>query len=265
MSQRLRTFLDVARPGYGAYLEREAVPERRRCQECSQNTVVYRCTECMHARVLCAGCVISSHTRSPFHIIEKYDGERRFWVKCGLSELSVVVDLGHGGVQCPAGRQPRPMTIVHERGIWKTKIRFCNCCGPDGHATPNDTQLLRAGFWPASWDTPRTVFTMGLMEQFRLLSVHAHTNAYDFFNYLARRTDDTFPTDCEVSGKSCTSRFVISNWWSGSVSRVLSLCAGVQLLCNVQTTRSGTPRGIAAPLARDAVPGVSSHRYQHGS
>lgn len=203
MSQRVRGFLDIAGLMYGAFLEREAVPKQRCCQNCPNDGAVYRCTECIHARVLCGGCIVKAHARSPFHVIERFDGQQRFWVKCCLSELGAVVNLGHGGEHCDSGRRTRLMTVVHERGVWKANVRFCNCCGSNKHATPEGAQLLKAGFWPASWDTPRTVFTMGLMEQFRLQSVHAHTNAYDFFNYLARRTNDTFPADCEVSAQEC--------------------------------------------------------------
>lgn len=264
MSQRLRNFLDVAPYVYGPYLEREAVPERRQCQECSMDDVVYRCMDCIYARVLCARCIVQSHVRSPFHVIEKFNGEQRFWVKCELGDLGAEIDLGHGGERCPSRRRARQMTIVHERGIGKANIRFCRCCKPGAHATPDDAQLVQAGLWPASWDTPRTAFTIGLMEQFRLLSVHAHTNAYDFFNYLARRTNDTFPADCDVSSKTPLYAFVRSDRLSGSVSGVHGLGARVQVLCNVQTTRSGTSGGNAAPLARNVVPGVSSHRYQYG-
>ena len=228
MSERCRNFLRLPSSVYEAFLESERVPETCQCEECEAEQVVYRCTECMHARVLCATCMVKKHSQQPFHVLEQFDGKKRYWTICGLADLGLEVNLGHGGSPCPTGLRARPMTIVHERGIWETKIRFCNCCTGRRRAR-DDVQLLQAGLWPASWITPRTVFTMGLMRQFQLLSVHAHTNAYDFIHYLARRTNDTFPGECEVSGLLSLMR-LCADGLLGSVSRIYGCDSRVQLL-----------------------------------
>lgn len=54
------------------------------------------------------------------------------------------------------GKCFQEMVAVHDRGIHDVLVRFCHC--KSGAAEP--IQLIHHGFWPASWDTPRTLFTM---------------------------------------------------------------------------------------------------------
>ena len=170
-----------------------------KCDVCSMNAdCVYRCTDCLQPPVVCKRCTLKIHQRLPFHILAKYDGVQHFWAECSLDDLGALIYLGHGGEACPYTLDARSMTVVHERGIYRTHIHFCGCCSLEESPTSDVVQLMRAGLWPASWTQPRTAFSMSLMHQFHLLSVHAHVNPYDYFNYLARRTDDTFPGDCEV-------------------------------------------------------------------
>ncbi|KAF7792778.1 hypothetical protein EIP86_003876 [Pleurotus ostreatoroseus] len=198
MSERSHKFLGVSAEAFSAFLEHERVPRKKKCEACSMATeCVYRCTDCLQPPVACKTCTLKKHERLPFHILAKYDGVQRFWVECSLDDLGASIYLGHGGVPCPYILDARSMTVVHERGIYTAHIYFCGCCSLEEPPTSDVVQLIRAGLWPASWAQPRTAFSMSLMHQFHLLSVHAHVNPYDYFNYLARRTDDTFPGDCE--------------------------------------------------------------------
>ena len=51
-------------------------------------------------------------------------------------------------------------------------------------------QLVRSGYWPASYARPETVFSLDVMNHFQYLANAANINAYDFINVLARHTDD---------------------------------------------------------------------------
>jgi hypothetical protein len=46
-------------------------------------------------------------------------------------------------------------------------------------------------FFPASSDKPRTAATFNLLEEFHLLSLESKVSAYEFYNALSRRSDNT--------------------------------------------------------------------------
>ncbi|PSS00733.1 hypothetical protein PHLCEN_2v4114 [Hermanssonia centrifuga] len=129
------------------------------------------------------------------HTIE-WDAEHQFWVRRSLGHLGMVLELGHGGARCPKTlATTRKMTVVHEHGVWPMNVRFCGCPEGDGAPNPDAYQLLGAGLWPASWKQPLTAFSMSVMREFHLLSVQANTNAYDYFRYLQRTTDNITPDE----------------------------------------------------------------------
>lgn len=199
MSERSVNFLKVAPDAFSAFLEHEKVPKTMRCEHCSKHVAcLYRCTDCLQSPTTCKTCVIKTHIRLPFHILSKCDSAQRFWSKCTLDDLGATVHLGHGGEACPYELNARPMTVIHERGIYAVHVYFCGCSSLGKPRATDTAQLIRAGLWPSSWTQPRTAFSFSLMRQFHLLSVHAHVNPYDYFAHLARRTDDTFPGDCQV-------------------------------------------------------------------
>ncbi|KAJ3552341.1 hypothetical protein NM688_g4199 [Phlebia brevispora] len=171
------------------------------CRACKNtasddNPVIYRCTQCLHGLHLCAKCCVKAHMHNPLHVVEEWDDRRRFWLKVSLMRLGLVINLGHDGEKCACVTlKPRTITVIHENGVHEVALRFCDCQEKQGEATPEPIQLLEAGFWPGSWKRPRTVITLGLLHQFQILSAQARTNAYDFYNYLARLTDNISPDD----------------------------------------------------------------------
>lgn len=106
------------------------------------------------------------------------------------------------------------MAVVDSHGIQDVRVRFCGCLVDNGGAIPDATQLLEAGMWPASWDKPRTAFTLQVMREYHLLAMQAHTNALDFFNVIKRLTDDIAPDEADVCNLSCVN---LIDWLTSSL------------------------------------------------
>ena len=133
---------------------------------------VYRCFDCFEPEYFCAGCVTTFHRHNPFHRVEEWDWEKRFWERRSLGDLGLRIHLGHeNGGCCPIQLNTHNMTIVHEHGITDMPVRFC-ICPPDGEleATPDALQLIRFGLFPGSWKRPSTAFTINGLRNYHLLS-----------------------------------------------------------------------------------------------
>lgn len=185
-------------------LHTEAGPgEGAVCASCDTSLVdvkVYCCYQCIMPPLLCKECLMTSHTHNPFHFVRIWDPARRFWERRPLSELGVVFEFGHEGKRCHlSSQEPRPMTIVSEEGVHVVKVRFCACKdNVTNLATPEATQLVKNGFWPASWMQPRTACTIQVMKTFLQLSSLAHANGKDYFQVLRHKTDSIAPHQVEV-------------------------------------------------------------------
>lgn len=219
----MKAFLERwALPALQGLLGREKAPSDalhcRHCKERSTSTSTrYRCFDCHLPPVLCKTCMIRSHAHNPFHFVEEWDTKRQFWRRQPLSGLGVVLELGHEGSRCVyAMGEGRPMRIVSEHGIHNMRVRFCGCPEPTTAAvTPEATQLLQHGFWPASWEKPMTVFTINLMKTFTLLGNQANVNAYDFYEVLRRKTDGIAPQETDVSALLHTMHIVLTVFRTG--------------------------------------------------
>ncbi|OCH83779.1 hypothetical protein OBBRIDRAFT_815708 [Obba rivulosa] len=83
------------------------------------------------------------------------------------------------------------MTIVHEHGVDSVRFHFCGCITTTGQMMESEAiQFLSCDLFPRSWKEPRTVFTLGVLRQFHLLSMQANVNGHDFYAYLQRTTDN---------------------------------------------------------------------------
>lgn len=51
--------------------------------------------------------------------------------------------------------------------------------------------MLRARWWPATVDRPKTAFTFAVLDRFVHLTVQSKINLYDFYMSLVHETDNT--------------------------------------------------------------------------
>ncbi len=75
--------------------------------------------------------------------------EREILVEDDLSDIGLVVNLGHGTDICPTPLCTiRDMHVIDTNGIFTTKVRFCNCPGT-GAAANHYIQVLRNSWFRA--------------------------------------------------------------------------------------------------------------------
>ena len=66
-------------------------------------------------------------------------------------------------------------------------LDYCGCPA----AQPKPVQLLRARLFPSTVTDPKTAATFIVLKQFQLLSFSSKISGYEFYNTLARMTDNT--------------------------------------------------------------------------
>lgn len=114
-----------------------------------------------------------------------------FWHRITLYDLGHLTQLGHGHVHSPC-YSPGPaldLTVLDGSGIHKVKIRFCEC--HESSFSSKRTQLLRAGWYPASLADPESCATFRALEEFHMLHLTGALNVHDFIQALERRTDSS--------------------------------------------------------------------------
>ncbi|KAF9553697.1 hypothetical protein CPC08DRAFT_727731 [Agrocybe pediades] len=81
--------------------------------------------------------------------------------------------------------------VLHTTGIHHIALVVCSCQGD--HHIPTD--LLSAGFMPASFKRIRTLFTADLLNHYRLCNLEMKSSAYQYYNVLRRITNPLAPAD----------------------------------------------------------------------
>ena len=96
--------------------------------------------------------------------------------------------LGHGGAKCISPTPgPTTFTVTDTSGIHCIAVDFCDC--RTNGTIPRHIQLLRAGWFPATFIRPQTVFTFKCLDFYHELTLQGKVNAYDFCRTLHSLTD----------------------------------------------------------------------------
>lgn len=163
------------------------------CSSCgASQSASYRCRECFNTSALCSECIVSRHKFQPLHRIQKWTGT--YFDAYTLSDLGLVMPLGHGGSRCEASLEPKKMVIVHTNGVHHCLVQFCDC----NDLIPNFQQLAMSRLFPATLTAPATAFTFDLLETFHQLTLCSKITPYDYFDTLRKLTNATFPQDIDV-------------------------------------------------------------------
>ncbi|KAJ7929448.1 hypothetical protein B0H13DRAFT_2228508 [Mycena leptocephala] len=186
--------------GRGDYIQ------QKRCAQCEVAGVpaVHCCRDCFTDALFCKQCTIVLHRDTPLHQIETWNDE--FFVPNTLKDLGLRVQLGHGRRgECPgtvakiaeeAKRTPEEVEkakkaegfcIVDTNGIHEVTLDFCTC----GRAQAHDVQLLRARLFPATTTRPPSAATFRVLRKFHLMSFETKCSTYEFYNALARESNNT--------------------------------------------------------------------------
>ncbi|KAG1734430.1 uncharacterized protein EDB91DRAFT_1238429 [Suillus paluster] len=81
------------------------------------------------------------------------------------------------------------MVIVDKSGVHRLEVRCCDC--PD--AMSPDIQMFQHGFFPASFNKPKTVFTFRVLDDFLLDNLECGTSAMNYYSKLQRMSSSMFP------------------------------------------------------------------------
>ncbi|KAI0686739.1 hypothetical protein BC835DRAFT_1287652 [Cytidiella melzeri] len=165
------------------------------CNATGPCSTLYRCKECWRHPPLCKKCVVTTHTGNPLHIVEEWTHERGFWKRQTLAELGMVIHLGdHGGDTCYSTVSgTREICVVNLHGIQQAYVRFCGCRMASQAPQHDHIQLLEVGLWPATWKTPRTAFSIEVLDDFRRASTQGNITAQDYMMARVRQTDGVLP------------------------------------------------------------------------
>ncbi|KAF7322140.1 CxC2 domain-containing protein [Mycena kentingensis (nom. inval.)] len=184
----LETFLDE-------FMRHEGpVDDIRRCSCGEGKHADLRCRDCLSDARFCASCVVDFHGELPFHRPERWNGS--FFELTTLKALGLRIQLGHNyGESCPGtlARDARPeprsddnFCVIDVNGVHEIAVDFCTCSQEQERAI----QLLRARLYPATSTRPRSAATFRVMRLFHLVSFEAKSSAYEFYNALARLTNN---------------------------------------------------------------------------
>ncbi|KAF9442003.1 hypothetical protein P691DRAFT_682427 [Macrolepiota fuliginosa MF-IS2] len=125
---------------------------------------LFCCLECFSHTPLCSQCIIQAHWEVPFHHIQKWTG--KFFTKTSLYHLGHIVYLGHAGEQCPSNsNSPNHFVIVHTNGIHHWHVLYYTC-EPFIQKQDKALQLMGHELFPATIDTPQTIFTFHVLNHF---------------------------------------------------------------------------------------------------
>ncbi|KAF7298517.1 CxC2 domain-containing protein [Mycena indigotica] len=166
------------------------------CVVCGQDEAMLRCRDCLLDGRFCKSCIVEYHADLPFHRPERWQGS--FFELCTLKSLGLRLQLGHPhGEQCPGtlarlslasdGQQTyETFCVVECNGVHEIAINFCTCPSAPKRAI----QLLRRRLFPATSTRPLTAATFSALRLFHILSFEAKCSAYEFYNTLARLTNN---------------------------------------------------------------------------
>ncbi|KAJ7715761.1 hypothetical protein B0H16DRAFT_1667046 [Mycena metata] len=163
----------------------------KQCRVCGAADSPFRCKNCYGDEMLCQTCILSRHSENPLHHIQVYNGA--FFEATSLKVLGLRVQLGHPPRQQCSGRHQlhEDFVILHTNGIHHVNVDACACPENRLAAGSPEEQLLRAGWFPATDDRPRTCATFELLDFFWMTTHQAKTTMYDFYNVLEKITDNT--------------------------------------------------------------------------
>lgn len=101
----------------------------------------------------------------------------------------MVIYLLHPHQRCPVPQQLNESFVVMDmNGIHHLDLEYCGCSL--GNHLERYQQLLRAAWYPASFDRPRTAFTFDVLDTYHKLTLQGKLNLFDFYYGILHKTDN---------------------------------------------------------------------------
>ncbi|KLO04211.1 hypothetical protein SCHPADRAFT_840932, partial [Schizopora paradoxa] len=156
------------------------------CQNLVSANSWFRCLDCQ-PEAKCATCVVNNHALEPFHRIERWNGW--FWSKDSLTDIGLVVKLGHATGSCPSPGNIREMHLIDTNGIFNTNVQFCGCAQSNGRITESFIQLLRSRWFPCTIAAPNSAVTFRCLDSICRLNNQGKLTGYDYYLSQVHATD----------------------------------------------------------------------------
>lgn len=81
------------------------------------------------------------------------------------------------------------MLVIDVNGVHYVTVQFCSCTGAAGWVE-SYRQLLRVGWYPASFQKPKTAFTFDVLDTYHKLALQGKLNLHDFYSAILQKTDN---------------------------------------------------------------------------
>ncbi|KAH6867625.1 hypothetical protein BKA70DRAFT_1380018 [Coprinopsis sp. MPI-PUGE-AT-0042] len=175
----------------------------------------WKCKDCVRSKPLCSACCFQKHQDNPFHRVEACEGS--FYKPSWLWKLGIFINLcphNQGCVPCasqnssPLKNKPAPSPTKPESDHWTNNDDLTYGAKPKGRYVDDRKvlivvhtngihhlpfSLLRMGFYPSTFNEPRTVFTYALLDDYLLQILECFTSTHHFYSKLRRLTNSSFP------------------------------------------------------------------------
>ncbi|KAF9471221.1 hypothetical protein BDN70DRAFT_820283 [Pholiota conissans] len=200
-ASRVKDFLD-------ATMLRE-IPDRHICSSCDAHAV-WQCRDCTLPGMSCRKCMRKSHLANPLHRIQCWTGS--YFRDAELWEVGGYIISTHSNpsILCASltfqdtpqetaeylSDTPMPhamhhffVRVVHTNGLHYIPLVHCTCQGTErAH-----TDLIASRLVPTSFVRYSTLFTMAVLDDFRMANLECKTSAYQYFQKLRRLTSPMAP------------------------------------------------------------------------
>ena len=113
-----------------------------------------------------------------------------FFKRITLRDLDHTFYLGHEHTVCPSTKSKSQVILVIDvNGVHYINVQFCEC-SENAKWVEMYRQLLRVGWYPASFGKPKTAFTFGILNTYHKLTLQGKLNLYDFLLSILQKTDN---------------------------------------------------------------------------
>ncbi|KAJ7431719.1 hypothetical protein FB451DRAFT_1573587 [Mycena latifolia] len=159
---------------------------------CQGGVAELRCKDCHGCEGLAAECMVREHRRNPLHRIEKWNWEEGCFDDISLKSLGLRFELGrelHPHRVCPRPKRApgKKFVVIDGNGLHDVELWYCDC----GKGPTLPVQLLRMKWLPSTGKYPKTAATFNVMRRYHLLSLESKCSMAEFYNSLARLTNNT--------------------------------------------------------------------------
>ena len=113
-----------------------------------------------------------------------------FFERTSLNDLGYCYYTGHQHTACPLSRsKARVIVVINTNGVHHVNVQFC-VCTEDPQWAQQYCQLLRVGWYPASFKRLRTVFTFDILDTYHKLSLQGKLNLHEFYTSILQKTNN---------------------------------------------------------------------------